>query len=101
MPNSRTPSRSRQGGSGRRTCGSTPAPGPTWATIDERGSKKNAGVLKRQEGRKLTRQIKRLLGEDRVERARRTGEKATLLRAEGKEKEAWAVVKGWYRKVSE
>ena len=25
----------------------------------------------------------------------REGEKATLLRAEGKEKEAWAVVKGW------
>ena len=43
----------------------------------------------------MTRKIKRLLGEDWVERARRTGEKATLLRAEGKEKESWAVVKGW------
>ena len=29
-----------------------------------------------------------------MERARRAGEKATLLWAEGKEKEAWAVVKG-------
>ena len=36
----------------------------TWAVVDERGSKKNAGTLKRQEGRKLTRWIKRLLGED-------------------------------------
>ena len=70
-----------------------------WAAIDERGSKKNAGVLRRQEGRKLTRRIKRLLGEDRVERARRAGETATLLllRAEGKKEDAWAVVKGWYR----
>ena len=68
--------------------------------VDERGAKRNAGVLKRSEGRKLTRRIHKLLGEDRVERPRRAGEKATLLRAEGKEKEAWAVVKGWYRQVS-
>ena len=60
----------------------------TWAVVDERGSKKNAGVLRRQERRKLTRRIKRLLGEDRVERARRAGEKATLLRTEGKEEAA-------------
>ena len=66
----------------------------TWAAVDEHGSKKNAGVLKRQEGRKLTRRIKRLLDEDQVERVRQAGEKATLLRAEGKEKELWAVVKG-------
>ena len=66
----------------------------TWAAVDERGAKKNAGTLTRREGRKLTRRIKRLLDEDRVERARRAGEKAVLLRAEGKEKEAWAVVKG-------
>ena len=57
--------------------------------------------MKRQEGRKLTQRIKRLLGKDWVERARRAGEKATLLQAEGKEKEAWAVVKGWYRQVAE
>ena len=70
---------------------------PRHAAIGERGSKENADVLRRQEGRKLTRRIKRLLGEDQVERARRAGEKATLLWAEGKEKEAWTVVKGWYR----
>ena len=73
----------------------------TWAAIDERGAKKNAGTLKRSEGRKLTRRIRKLLGEDRTERARRAGEEATMLRAEGKEKEAWAVVKGWYRQASE
>ena len=73
----------------------------TWAVVDEHGSKKNAGTLKRQEGRKLTRRIKRLLGEGWVERARRAGEKATLLRAEGKEKEAWVVVQGWYRQATE
>ena len=49
----------------------------------------------------MTRRIRKLLGEDREDRERRAGEKATLLWAEGKEKEAWAVVKGWYRKVSE
>ena len=73
----------------------------TWATVDKRGVKKNAGVLRRQEGRKLTRKIHKLLREDGVERARRAGEKATLLWAKGKEKEVWAVVKGWYRQVSE
>ena len=40
------------------------------------------------EGRKLTRRIKRLLGEDQVEQARQAGEKATLLWAEGKEKKS-------------
>ena len=60
----------------------------TWAAVNKRGSKKNAGALTRQEVRKLTWRIKRLLGDDRVERARREGEKATLLRAEGNEKEA-------------
>ena len=73
----------------------------TWATVDERAAKKNVGTLTRRLGRKLTRRIKRLLGEDRVERARRAGEKATLLPAEGNEKEAWAVVKGWYRQATE
>ena len=57
----------------------------TWVAVNKHGSKKNTGVLTRQEGRKLTRRIKRLLGEDRVERARRAGEKATSLRA-------WALV---------
>ena len=69
----------------------------TWAVIDEHVFKANAGVLTRQQGRKLTRRIHKLLREDQVERARRAGEKATLLRVEGKEKEAWTVVKGWYR----
>ena len=41
------------------------------------------------------------MGKDRVERARRADEKATLLRVEGKEKEDWAVVKGWYRHATE
>ena len=73
----------------------------TWAAVDKCGSKKNSGTLKRKEGRKLTRRIKRLLGEDRMEWARRAGKKATLLWAEGEEKEAWAVVKGWYRQAAE
>ena len=60
----------------------------TWAHVNERGSKANAGVLTRQEGRKLTRKIKWLLREDRVERAQRAGEAITLLQAEGKEKES-------------
>merc|ERR1711906_12899 len=73
----------------------------TWAAVDERAARKNAGTLTRRMGRKLTRRIRRMLGEDRVERARRAGEKAVLLREEGKEKEAWAVVKGWYRQATE
>ena len=61
----------------------------TWAAIDERGSKKNAGILKRQEGRKLMRRIKRLLGKGRMELAQRAGEKATSLRARRRRSGRW------------
>ena len=57
----------------------------TWAAVDERGSKAKQDTLSGREGRKLNWRIKRLLGEDRVERARRAGESMTLLRAAGKE----------------
>ena len=65
-----------------------------WGAIGERRSKANAGVRTRQERRKLTRKVKRLLQEDRIELVRRAGEAITILRVEGKEEEEWALANG-------
>ena len=58
-----------------------------WVAIDKRGSRDKTGTLEMQEWRKIGGEIKCLLREDRVERARRAGEAITLVRVEGKEKE--------------
>ena len=73
----------------------------TWALIDRRGSMRKQGTLTRHEGRKLGREVKRAIKADQVERARRAGEAAVLLLTEGKAKESWRTVRGWYRKESE
>ena len=66
----------------------------TWALIDRRGSKRKQGTLVQHEGRKLSREIKRALKADRIERARRAGEEVVLLMADGKAKESWRKAKG-------
>ena len=71
----------------------------TWALIDERAARRKEGNLTQREARRLGRKIAAALKEDRKERARKAGEAIMMELKDGNVKEAWRILKGWFREA--
>ena len=66
----------------------------TWALIDQRAAMRRAGKLTQRMGRRAGRKIKASLKLDRIERARKCGERIMEHLAAGDTKEAWRSLQG-------
>ena len=73
----------------------------TWSLIDKKASLSREGRLHQRVRRKLVREIKGSLKDDRRHRTKAVGEKIVGLLDAGELAEAWGTLKGWYTAASE
>ena len=73
----------------------------TWSLIDRKAGLEREGRLHQRVRRKLVREIKGSLKDDRRHQTKAVGEKIVGLLDAGKLAEAWGTLKGWYTAASE
>ena len=73
----------------------------TWSLVDTRVALRKQNRMGKAEGRRLTRKIKASLKEDRIARAKATGEACEGALRQGNVQEAFRHLQGWYQAASE
>ena len=73
----------------------------TWTLVDRRAQLRSRGSLNQSSNRRLSRQINASFARDRQQRAENDAAEIDRLLGEGDLKEAWGVVKKWYRSASD
>ena len=73
----------------------------TWSLIDRKAELRKANRVSYSEGRKLGRKIRASLKADKIERARRVGEQASIHQQNGEVGEAFRALNGWYREAGD